>query len=129
MPRKPSTQPTDVELAILQVIWERGPSTVREIHEALEPERQVGYSTTLKMIQVMHAKGLLKRDDSVRPQQYRAVTSRARTQKRMIDNLVEKAFGGAASQMLVQALSTKRLDPDELARIKEVIERLEEDRS
>ena len=128
MPRKPSTQPTDVELAILRVIWDRGPSTVREIHEALEPERQVGYSTTLKMVQVMHAKGLLKRDDSVRPQQYRAVVSRLRTQRRMIDNLVEKAFGGAASQMLVQALSTKRLEPDELARIRELIERLEGER-
>lgn len=125
MPRKPSTHPTDVELAILQVIWDRGPSTVREVHEALEAERQVGYSTTLKMIQVMHAKGLLKRDDTVRPQRYRAVTSRSRTQRRMIDNLVEKAFGGAASQMLVQALSTKRLEADELAELKEVIERLE----
>ena len=126
MPRKPSTQPTDVELAILRVLWGRGSSTVREVHDVLKDDRDTGYSTTLKMMQVMHGKGLLLRDESVRPQRYRPAIAEEKTQIQMIDDLVQKAFGGAASRLLVRALSAKRVSPQELAEIKNLIRRLEE---
>jgi predicted transcriptional regulator len=125
MPRKPSPQPTDVELAILRVLWEHGPSSVRQVHNLLKTRRRVGYSTTLKMMQVMHEKGLLLRDERVRPQLYRAARSREKTQVGLIDDLVEKAFGGAASRLLVRALSAKRVSPAELAEIKRLIHELE----
>ena len=125
MPRKPSRQPTDVELAILQGLWEAGPSSVREVHDLLKKGRKVGYSTTLKMMQVMHDKGLLLRDDSARPQKYRPARTREKTQAGLLDDLVDKAFGGAASRLLVQALSDNRVSPEELAEIKRLIERLE----
>lgn len=127
MSRKPSTQPTDVELAILRVLWERGRSTVREIHNALKPDRDTGYSTTLKMMQVMHSKGLLRRDDSTRPQTYRTAVSQEKTQLGMVDDLVQKAFGGATSRMLVRLLSSKRVSDQELAEIKQLIEQIEKE--
>ena len=129
MPRKPSAQPTEVELAILRVLWERGPSSVREVHNALKADRETGYSTTLKMMQVMHAKGLLLRDESTRPQQFRPALSQEKTQLKLIDDLVQKAFGGAAGRMMVRALSGKRVSPKELAEIKRLIRQLEQGES
>src|SRR5689334_20543204 len=98
MARKTSLQPTDVELAILRVLWARGPSTVREVHVALQdqPDRETGYSTTLKMMQVMLEKGLLRRDDSVRPQVYTPAQAEEQTQRQMVANLLQKVFGGSA---------------------------------
>jgi BlaI family transcriptional regulator, penicillinase repressor len=125
MPRKASSQPTDVELAILRVLWEHGPSSVREVHNALKPDRPTGYSTTLKMMQVMHAKDLLLRDDSTRPQKYRPAVSQEKTQLAMADDLVQKAFGGAASRLLLSLLSSKRVSDHELAEIKKLIEQVE----
>ena len=84
MPRRQSSQPTEVELQILSVLWELGPSTVREVHEALSEFRETGYSTTLKMLQVMFEKELVRRNDSVRPQLYRAAKSQSRTQVQML---------------------------------------------
>jgi predicted transcriptional regulator len=129
MARKPSSQPTEVELNILSVLWDRGTSTVREVHNALSGKRDTGYSTTLKMMQVMHQKALLKRDDTVRPQQYRPAQSARKTQRSLINNLVDKAFGGAASRLLVQALSAKDISDDELTEIKELIQKIEQERS
>ena len=125
MPRKPSPHPTDVELAILRVLWKRGPSTVRQVHDAMQRDRDTGYSTTLKMMQVMRAKGLLLRDTSVRPQRYRAAVSEKKTQLKMVDDLIQKAFDGAAGRLLIRALSTKRVSPDELEEIKQMIRKLE----
>ena len=129
MPRKPSTTPTDVEIAILRVLWRCGPSSVREVHRELQLTRDTGYSTTLKMMQVMHGKGLLVRDESERPQRYRPAVSEEKTQLKLIDNLVQKAFGGAASRMLLRALSAKRVPPEELNEIKRLIRQLEKDQS
>jgi BlaI family penicillinase repressor len=116
-------QPTEVELEILRVLWRLGPSTVRQVHEALTAEKGTGYSTALKMMQVMRDKGLLVRDDSVRPQVYRPVQSQEHTQLQMLDNLVQKAFGGSAARLLMRALSAKRVSPDELAEMEVLIRR------
>ncbi|MHC4180136.1 MAG: BlaI/MecI/CopY family transcriptional regulator [Planctomycetota bacterium] len=122
MPRYPSSRPTDVELQILDVLWERGPSTVRQVHEALASQRDTGYSTTLKMIQVMREKGLVVRDESVRPQLYRAAESKTQTQLQMLDDLAQKAFGGSAKKLVMRVLSAQRVSAEELAEMQRLIE-------
>jgi predicted transcriptional regulator len=114
--------PTPVELAILQAVWELGPCTVRQIHDALKPARDTGYSTTLKMVQVMTGKGLLLKDESVRPQVYRPAQPRERMQLRLIDELIQRAFGGSASELVLRAASGKRISSRELAEVKKLIE-------
>ena len=114
-------QPTGVELEILRALWRLGAGTVRQVHRALAERRTTGYSTTLKMMQVMRDKGLLLRDDSVRPQVYRPAATRERTQLQLLDDLVQKAFGGSAAKLLMQALSAKRVSPQELKEIEELI--------
>ena len=122
MPRYPSSRPTDVELQILDVLWQRGPSTVRQVHEALAAQRETGYSTTLKMIQVMREKGLVIRDESVRPQLYRAAESKRETQLQMLDDLSQKAFGGSAKKLVMRMLSANRVSAEELAEMQRLIE-------
>ena len=117
----PPPQPTEVELEILRVLWASGPATVRQVHRALAAEKGTGYSTTLKMMQVMRDKGLLARDDSVRPQVYRPAITRERTQLQLVDDLVQRAFGGSAARLLMRALSSKRVSPAELAEIEELV--------
>jgi len=123
MPRYPSSQPTDVELQILAVLWEQGPSTVRQVHDALAAQRDTGYSTTLKMIQVMREKGLVVRDDSVRPQLYRAAETKTQTQLQMLDDLAQKAFGGSATKLVMRMLSAHRVSAEELAEMQRLIEK------
>ena len=123
MPRLPSSTPTEVELHILRVLWERGPQTVREIHDALSALRSTGYSTTLKMIQVMTEKGLVLRDDAQRPQVYRPARPQEQTQLQMLDYLIQQAFGGSAMKLVLRAAAAKRIAPAELAEIKKLIER------
>src|SRR6266576_2610655 len=94
MARNSSTQPTDVEMVILRALWTHGPSSVRRIHELLQGSRQRGYSTTLKMMQVMFDKRLLLRDESQRPQIYRPAIPEEQTQRQIVRNLIEKVFGG-----------------------------------
>jgi predicted transcriptional regulator len=127
MPRHPSSQPTDVELKILGVLWRSGPCTVRQVHDALTPERDRGYSTTLKMMQVMREKGLVVRDDSIRPQLYRAAESKERTQLQMLDDLVQKAFGGSAEKLVMRMLSAQRVSPGELAEMQKLIQQTKGD--
>lgn len=122
MPRYPSSQPTNVELQILEVLWQRGPSTVRQVHDALAAQRETGRSTTLKMLQVMREKGLVVRDESVRPQLYRAAESRKQTQLQMLDELTQKAFGGSAQKLVMRMLSARRVSADELAEMQRLIE-------
>jgi BlaI family penicillinase repressor len=121
MPRYPSTQPTDVELRILLKLWELGPSTVREVHRSLSPDRDTGYSTTLKMLQVMREKGLVLRDDSVRPQLYSAAKTKQETQLQMLDALTKKAFGGSAVSLMMRLLSERRISAEELEEIERLI--------
>ena len=122
MPRRPSPRPTDVELRILEVLWQHGPSTVRQVHDALAADRDTGYSTTLKMMQVMRDKGLLTRDDSVRPQLYRAAQSCEETQLLMLDDLIDKAFRGSAKRLVMRILSADRVRPDELAEMQGLVD-------
>lgn len=123
MARPPSTQPTDVELQILDVLWQRGPSTVREVHNTLISQRDCGYSTTLKMLQVMREKGLVDRDDSVRPQLYQAADTRDQTQLKMLDELMQKAFGGSAKRLVIRMLSANRLSAEELTGMQQLIDK------
>ena len=120
--------PTPVELAILRVFWERGPATVRQVHDALRPERDTGYSTTLKMVQVMTEKGLLLKDDSVKPQVFRTARAREQTQVQLLDELIQRAFGGSAASLVLRAASANRITPEELAQIKKLIERAKKEK-
>jgi predicted transcriptional regulator len=118
-------RPTDAELAILRVLWESGPLPVREIQRILDREKPTGYTTALKMLQIMTEKGLVDRDESVRPQIYRARYSRRHTQRRLVDDLLTRAFGGSVRELVLQALSTKRSTPAELAEIEKLLDRIE----
>ena len=121
MPRSPSSVPTEVELAILDVLWQHGPSTVRQIHDALKHERGTGYSTTLKMVQVMTDKGLLHKDESQRPQVYTPAQRQEQTQLKLVDDLIQKGFGGSAMKLVLRAVSAKRISTDELAEIRRLL--------
>lgn len=125
MPRPPSTQPTDVELRILSILWSGGPSPVRVIHEQLSAEKGTNYSTTVKMLSVMLEKGLVTRDESVRPHVYRAVRSRAATQKRMLRELIDKVYAGSSMSLVLQALSTQKATPEELEEVRRLLDELE----
>ena len=123
MARHRSTQPTNAELAILRVLWDRGPSTVREVHDALEGGENVGYTTVLKILQIMVEKGQAKRSEVGRGHVYRAAASRETTQQRLVTDLIERAFGGSAAGLVMQALSAKPATAGELERIRDLIDR------
>jgi BlaI family penicillinase repressor len=125
MPRKRSPQPTDVELAILHVLWRLGPSTVREVYLALQSSRDTGYSTTLKMMQVMLEKGLLRRDDSQRPQVYTPSQPEEQTQRQMVNDLLQKVFGGSARKLVLRAVESERVSAQELAEIRKLLRQME----
>ncbi|MDE3032983.1 MAG: BlaI/MecI/CopY family transcriptional regulator, partial [Acidobacteriota bacterium] len=107
-------RPTDAELAILRVLWERGPSTVRQVYEVLSAERELAYTTVLKMLQIMDDKGLVQRDGSERTHVFRARQSRSETQRTLVGDLLDKAFGGSAKGLVLQALATRRASREEL---------------
>lgn len=115
-------KPTDAELSILQVLWRHGPATVKEVKEKLVSG--TGYTTALKFLQIMTEKGLVSRDESQRAHVYQAVLSEADTQQQLVSGLLQKAFGGSASKLVLQALSTRKTSPKELAEIRSLIEKL-----
>jgi predicted transcriptional regulator len=120
---KPSTpRPTDAELAILRVLWERGPSTVRQVHDALARERPTAYTTALKMLQIMTEKGLVRRDESDRTHVYFPRLSEEQTQRQLVRDLLDRAFGGSASKLVMQALATRRASAEELTEIRRLID-------
>ena len=125
MPRPGSSQPTEVELQILRVLWERGPSTVRQVHNALAADKVTNYSTTVKMLSVMLDKGLVKRDETVRPLVYRAAKNQETTQRNMLRHLIQRVYDGSAGSLVMQALSSQRATPDELAEIRRLLDELE----
>lgn len=127
MARSASSQPTEVELQILRVLWEHGECTVRQVHEALLKHRATGLSTTLKMMQVMLEKGLLVRDESVRPQTYRATDPESKTQLEMLDDLAQRVFHGSAMRLVMRMVSSGRLSAEELDEIKRLTESSEGD--
>ena len=115
-------RPTDAELAILRILWERGPCTVRHVHGVLSRERPAAYTTALKMLQIMTEKGLVRRDDHDRTHIYESRLTEEQTQRQLVRDLVDRAFGGSASKLVLQALSARRATPEELREIRELIE-------
>lgn len=118
-------KPTDAELAVLNVLWDRGPSTVRQIHEVLSSERDLGYTTVLKSLQVMTEKGLVLRDESERSHVFAATLTETQTQRSLLGDLMERAFGGSAAKLVIQALHAKRASKEELAEIRRLLDRAE----
>ncbi len=123
MARRASNRPTDAELEILTVLWERGPSTVREVFRVIEGRRDTGYTSVLKVMQIMTEKGALIRDESVRPQVYRVTQARAKTQKQLVTDLLDRAFGGAAGNLVLQALSSQKTTPEERQKIQALLDK------
>lgn len=126
MPRHPSSQPTEVELQILRILWDDGSSIARHIHESLQVFKQTTYSTTVKMLSVMLDKGLLKRDDEAKPQIYRAAVPRGRTQKQMLSDLIEKVYDGSAATLMLHALSSNKASADDIAEIRRLLDEMED---
>jgi predicted transcriptional regulator len=122
MSRSPLPRPTDAELAILRILWERGPSTVRQVHDVLARDRQAAYTTALKLLQIMTEKGLVDRDDRDRTHVYRARLGEEQTQRQLIRDLVDRAFGGSATKLVMQALAARRASPEELRDIRTAID-------
>jgi predicted transcriptional regulator len=123
MSRPSSPRPTDAELAILRILWDRGPSTVRQVHEVLARDRQgAAYTTALKLLQIMTEKGLVERDERDRTHVYRARLGEEQTQRQLVRDLADRAFGGSAMKLVMQALATKRASPEELRDIRKAID-------
>jgi len=121
-------RPTDAELAILRVLWERGASTVRQVHEALADTRETGYTTTLKLMQIMADKGLVKRNETARSHVYSASAGEEQTQRQLVQDLVDRAFGGSAAQLVLRALSAEDASDAELKEIRKLIDDYREKR-
>ena len=124
MPRRSSPHPTEAELEILNVLWRSGPSTVREVHEALQGDRQTSLTTTLKLLQVMTEKKLVIRDEEVRPLRYRPARPKERTQAGLLDELARRAFNGSMRKLLVRAVEEGDLSPEELRDIRKLVDRV-----
>jgi predicted transcriptional regulator len=118
-------RPTESELEILRVLWEKGPSTVREVHEVLEKSKDAGYTTTLKLMQIMHEKGLLQRDTSSKTHIYAAAISQESTQRQLLDKMIDTVFNGSASQLVLQALGNHKSSREELEKIKQYLDEIE----
>jgi predicted transcriptional regulator len=116
-------RPTPAELEILRALWQRGPSTVREVHESLP--RATGYTTVLKLLQIMADKGLVTRDERERAHVYAARLPEAETQRQLVRDLLDRAFGGSASKLVMHALSARKASPAEIARIRRLLDDIE----
>ena|SRR6185369_12490004 len=125
MTRSELPRPTDAELAILRALWKRGPSTVREVQEELEDS---GYTTILKMLQIMTEKGLVVRDETERAHVYAAALTEQRTQRQLLADLMDRAFGGSPAKLVMQALSGRKASAGDLNAIRELLDRLEGDK-
>jgi predicted transcriptional regulator len=119
-------KPTESELEILQVLWTKGMATVREVHEDLAKTKDVGYTTTLKLMQIMHEKGLVKRDDSIRTHIYQAAVNKERTQKHLLTKMIDSLFGGSPTQLVIQALGNgeHKASREELDKIQALLDNL-----
>ncbi len=117
-------KPTESELEILQVLWIKGLATVREVHEELAKTKDVGYTTTLKLMQIMNEKGLVKRDDSMRTHVYQAAVNKEKTQRHLLTKMIDSLFGGSTTQLVIQALGEHKASPEELQKIQELLNNL-----
>ena len=119
-------KPTESELEILQILWAKGLATVREVHEELAKTKDVGYTTTLKLMQIMNEKGIVKRDDSMRTHVYQAAVNKEKTQKHLLNKMIDSLFGGSPTQLVIQALGdeTHKASPEELEKIQALLDSL-----
>ncbi len=118
-------RPTDAELEILKVLWRRGPSTVRDVFDSLSETKQTGYTTVLKLMQIMAEKGLVRRDETERAHRYEAALAEEETQRQMVGDLLRRVFDGSAKRLVMQALSSEQASADELEEIRRLLDRLE----
>jgi len=118
-------KPTKLELSILRVLWDKGSASVREVQNTLNETKETGYTTVLKMMQLMTEKGMLDRDETVRPQIYRARHSAEKTQRQILSDLIQRAFGGSMKALVMQAVATKKSSPEDMAAIEKLLDRLE----
>ena len=125
MGKKRNNRPTEVELQILRILWELGPSPVRDVHARLNSEKGTNYSTTVKMLSVMLDKGLVRRDDQASPHIYRPAQSREKTGRRMLGDLIDKVYDGAAMSLVLQALATSKPTKEELNEVRDLLDELE----
>jgi predicted transcriptional regulator len=125
-PRRP--HPTKAELDILRVLWDSGPLSVREVRNILEETRPTGYTSVLKTMQIMTEKGLVERDDSRRPQIYRARDTQDRTQKRMLTDLIQRAYGGSVKALVLHAIGTRKPSAEDLEAIEQLLDRFEREK-
>jgi predicted transcriptional regulator len=126
MPRNRPPRPTEAELEILSVLWEHGPTTVRAVYDLLSPARSIGYTTVLKLMQNMTEKGLVVRDESQRSHVYSAAYREEQTQQQLVADLLNRAFAGATDKLILQALRTKKVTPEELNEVRRLLDELEE---
>ena len=129
MARGKNSRPTDRELTILRILWDKGPSTVRQVNEAMNEDEDTGYTTTLKLMQIMTDKGLLRRDDSKFKHVFKPALTEEKAQKQLVGDLLEKAFSGSAEKLVMRALSAKKVSTKELARIKILLNNIEGEQS
>lgn len=120
-------RPTDAECNILSIIWDRGTATVREVYEELSQRQKVGYTTVLKFMQIMTEKGLLERDTSVRPQVFKPAREKSEVQRDMVGDLLDRAFGGSTESLVLGALSSRPSTPEEIAKIRQFLDKMEGD--
>ena len=124
MPTIKNIKPTESELEILQVLWDRGQASVRDVHEELLKTKEAGYTTTLKLMQIMHEKGLVKRDDSIKTHIYQAAVSKEKTQKHLLGKMIDTLFGGSPTQLVMQALGNHKASEMELEEIQKLLDNL-----
>jgi BlaI family penicillinase repressor len=117
-------KPTESEMEILQILWEKESCTVRNVHEILEKNKDAGYTTTLKLMQIMHEKGLVERDTSAKTHIYRPLVSQQKTQQHLIRKMIDNVFNGSASRMVMQALGNQNASKDEIESIKKYLDEL-----
>ena len=125
---KTRLHPTRAELAILRTLWREGPLSVRDVQRILDRDRPTGYTTVLKTMQIMADKGLVERDDTVRPQMYRARYSQDRTQKQLLTDLIQRVYGGSVKTLVLHAIGTRKPTAEELDAIEKLLERFDGDR-
>lgn len=117
-------KPTESELEILQILWDKGLATVREVHEHLASTKDVGYTTTLKLMQIMHEKGLVRRDESMRTHVYQPAVNKEKTQKHLLTKMIDSLFGGSSTQLVLQALGENKASEEELEQIQSLLNNL-----
>jgi BlaI family penicillinase repressor len=127
MSKNVAPRPTDAELAILRVLWERGPSTVRQVHDVLLRERPTAYTTALKLLQIMTEKGLVRRNETDRTHIYQARLTEEQTQRQLVRDLLDRAFGGSSTKLVMQALAARRTTAEEMTEIRRLIEATRDD--